>query len=128
MKQTLLNIIFKTGAIGLVALVLNLIFIRISVIPDVAYHYPLYIIYLVFWVMTVIVLAVLNLIHQKNPAQTGYVFLFMTTAQLAIAYVLAKPLLAKTIDGDIEKYNFFIVFLLFLATEAYYTARLLNNK
>jgi hypothetical protein len=90
--------------------------------------YPLWLIYLFFFGFTVIILAVLLKISLKNKEQVGYVFLFLTALKMAASYFMARPVLTKTIDDPTEKVNFFVVFILFLAIEAYYTARLLNNK
>ncbi|MBY8963303.1 hypothetical protein KJK34_11110 [Flavobacterium sp. D11R37] len=90
--------------------------------------YPLWLVYLFFFGFTVIILAVLLKISVKNKEQIGYAFLFLTALKMAASYFMARPVLTKTIDDPTEKINFFVVFILFLAIEAYYTARLLNNK
>lgn len=92
------------------------------------FAYPLWLVYLFFFGFTVIILAVLLKISVINKEQIGYAFLFLTALKMAASYFMARPVLTKTIDDPTEKINFFVVFILFLAIEAYYTARLLNNK
>lgn len=103
------------------------------VLPDlkaqaVTFEYPLWIVYAFFLIFSLIILGVLIKISKKNAAQAGYTFLLLTSAKMAASYLLARPILAKTIEFPTEKYNFFAVFVLFLAIEAYFTVRLLNNK
>ncbi len=128
MKQAITKIILQTTAIGIAAFVANILLYTIMIMPLNHFHYPLYTVYLFFLVLAVAVQVILANVNEKNPGQTGYVFLFLTTAQLVAAYFFAKPLLAKTIAESPEKINFFVVFLLFLAIEAYYTIRLLNKQ
>ena len=92
------------------------------------FTYPLAAVYGFFFAFSAVILLVLYIISDKNAAQTGYAFLGLTAVKLAAAWFFAKPILDKTPPAKAEKINFFIVFLLFLAIEAFYTARLLNKK
>jgi len=130
MDKKYIGIFIKTTIIAVAALVLNLL---IYLIPGPAkqqalFIYPLPLIYLFFFVFSVIILAVLINVSKKNANQLGYVFLFLTGVKMAASYFFAKPIISQTIDTPTEKVNFFAVFILFLAIEAYFTARLLNNK
>ena len=107
---------------------LNILFFAFFQVPGVVYQYSLYFIYGFFTLSSFLILGILVFVNSKNAAQTGYAFLLLTAVKMGASYVLAKPLLTKTIEFPTEKLNFFIVFTLFLAIEAYFTARLLNNK
>ncbi len=101
-------------------------------IPDVkagvTFIYPLWAVYAFFLLFSLVILGVLIKISHKNAGQVGYTFLLATGIKMAASYIMARPLLAKTIEHPVEKINFFAVFVLFLAIEAYFTVRLLNNK
>lgn len=120
-------------AVTLIAAALLVINILIYQIPELAeakssFIYSIPQLYLFFFVFTLIILGVLIKLQYKNREQLGYVFLFLTAAKMGLSYVFVRPVLAKTVDDPTEKINFFIVFILFLAIEAFYTARLLNNN
>lgn len=115
------------------AALLFIINFLIYYIPDLAgktdtFVYPLAVTYLFFLVFTLIILGVLIRISIKNKEQLGYAFLFLTTVKMGLSYVFARPVIAHSGENPTEKINFFAIFILFLAIEAYYTARLLNNK
>ncbi|MFP9097420.1 hypothetical protein ACLI09_00065 [Flavobacterium sp. RHBU_24] len=128
MKQQYLSIFFKTGIIAITACVLNILYFVFFPVPDVIYHYSLYFIYGFFTLSSFLILGILIFVNRKSAAQTGYAFLLLTAVKMGVSYAIARPLLTKTIEFPTEKLNFFIVFTLFLAIEAYFTARLLNNK
>lgn len=130
MKKNTYRIFITTIIIAVVLFAANMLLYTIpgTGLSAAGFVYPIAVTYLMFLILTLIVLAVLVYIADKNKEQLGYAFLFATAVKMAICYVLARPIIAKTIDGSTEKTNFFIIFILFLAIEAYYTARLLNNK
>jgi hypothetical protein len=90
--------------------------------------YPVYTTVLFFYGLSVIILFALHLISSKNPGQTGYVFLLLTTLQVVGAYLYIRPVLSKTIEIPAEKVSIFVIFMLFLLLEAYFTSVLLNKK
>lgn len=130
MKKNTYRIFITTILIALVLFLANMLLYNIPGIDFSAagFVYPLYVTYFIFLSLTLIILAVLVYVAAKKKEQLGYAFLFLTAVKMAISYVLVLPILEKTIEGNTEKTNFFIIFILFLAIEAYYTARLLNNK
>lgn len=130
MKKSTYRIFITTILIALVLFLANMLLYNIPGIDFSAagFVYPLYVTYFIFLSLTLIILAVLVYVAAKKKEQLGYAFLFLTAVKMAISYVLVLPILEKTIEGNTEKTNFFIIFILFLAIEAYYTARLLNNK
>ncbi|WP_294733634.1 DUF6168 family protein [uncultured Flavobacterium sp.] len=129
MKKNTSIFIFTT-LIAVAAFVINMI---IYEMPDLksakdSFIYSLPVVYLFFLVFTLVILGVLIVAGKKKKEQIGYIFLFLTSAKMGLSYVFARPILNKVVDDPTEKINFFVVFILFLAIEAYYTARLLNNK
>lgn len=97
-------------------------------VHNTGFEYPLWGTYLFFYIFSMIIVGVLIKVSQKSAAQVGYAFLLLTGIKMAGAYVMARPILAKTVANTGEKTNFLIVFVLFLAIEAYFTVGLLNNK
>jgi len=95
---------------------------------DAGYVYDLVVVYAFFFILSSIILSVLIYISKKNKEQIGYAFLLLTGVKMGLSYVLARPIIAKGEAASNEKVNFFIIFIVFLVIEAYYTARLLNNK
>ena len=130
MDKKYLSVFAKTAGTGIVFLLINY---GLYLLPqlkgqEAGFEYPLWGIYLFFLVFSLVILGVLLKVSEKNLAQVGYAFLLLTGAKMAASYFLAKPIIAKTVEFPTEKANFFAVFVLFLTIEAYFTARLLNNK
>ena len=125
---------FKTFAIvsGLacVFLITNVLLFQL---PDLKaqsadFVYPVYVTVIFFYAVCAAILFVLHFISKKNPGQTGYIFLFLTTLQVVAGYLYIRPVLSKTIEAPTEKVNIFVIFMLFLMLEAYFTTVLLNKK
>ena len=129
MKKNI-GIFTVTTVIAALSLIANMLIYQVPELKAASQNfiYSLPLVYLFFFVFTIVILGVLLTLGKKKKEQVGYIFLFLTSAKMGLSYLLARPILTKTIDDPTEKINFFIVFILFLAIEAYYTARLLNNK
>jgi len=130
MDKTTIGIFLRIIVIAILGCIINTL---VYMLPQFAgymnaFTYPLYMIYLFFLMFSLLIIFILLKIKQKNEAQLGYAFLFLTTLKLGITYVFARKIIAATGSSTAEKANFFAVFILFLVIEVYYTARLLNNK
>ncbi|WP_417352886.1 DUF6168 family protein [Flavobacterium alkalisoli] len=130
MKKKYASALLRLAIIAIVLFGLNTL---LYLIPDIGlatdnFIYPISVVYLFFFVFSAVIISVLIFISGKNREQLGYAFLFLTGAKMAISYVLARPVINKLSENPTEKINFFVIFILFLIIEAYYTARLLNNK
>ncbi|MDV6167707.1 DUF6168 family protein [Flavobacterium sp. DG1-102-2] len=128
MDKNYLSFFFKTILFTGVLLVINILFFQFILIPDQEFYYPLPVTYIFFCVFSLIIIGILIKISTKNKEQLGYAFLLLTSIKMALSYVFARPIIAQAGGNPTEKVNFFVIFILFLAIEAYYTARLLNNK
>lgn len=131
MQKNYTRTFITVTVIALIAFALN--FGLYYVVPDlkaqaITFEYPIYVVYGFFYVFSILILGALIKISQNNAGQVGYIFLFATSVKMAASYLLARPILAKTIEFPTEKINFFTVFVLFLAIEAYFTVRLLNKN
>lgn len=93
------------------------------------YHYSLEILYLFFTVCSLVIMFILLKVHQKTPDNTGYAFLAATSVKMGLSYFILRPILNASGDTiAFEKGNFFIIFILFLATETIVAIRLLNKS
>lgn len=93
-----------------------------------SFHYSVFTLYLLFALASAVILLVLIKIKEKNQEQIGYVFLVVTSVKLVLCYLLLLPVLNKAvIESNSEKINFFMIFILFLAIEVFFTSKLLNN-
>ena len=91
--------------------------------------YSLETLYTLFLFFSTIIVFVLLKIKQKNINNVGMVFLVLTSVKMVICYFLLYPISSKSLVRiSIEKTNFFVMFILFLAIETIVTIRILNNK
>lgn len=125
-----MGIFIRTALIGVVCLVVNILIYKIPGlgVTNDSFVYPLPMVYLFFVLFSEVILYVLIRISKKNKEQMGYAFLLLTAVKMIFSYILVRPILEVSKENPTEKVNFFAIFILFLAIEAYYTARLLNNK
>jgi hypothetical protein len=98
-------------------------------LKSLSFKYSLEKLYLWYGTFSVLLILILILVKQKNLNIVGNTFLLLTTVKLVITYVVARPILAITNkENNVEKWNFFILFILFLCIETIVTIRLLNQK
>jgi hypothetical protein len=91
--------------------------------------YSLELLYCFFFFSSVLILVILFAIYKKNINNVGFTFLFLTVAKMGIAFFFLQPILkANESHLSIEKKNFLIVFLIFLAIETVVAVKILNNK
>ena len=63
----------------------------------------------------------------KNLDYVGMTFLLITSLKMGVSFFIVRPVLADTNQNLVEKINFFVIFILFLAIETIITIRLLNK-
>jgi hypothetical protein len=96
---------------------------------ETSFSYSLLLLYVGFCISSVLLLLILIIINQTNIDNVGYTFLLLTSIKAAVAYFFSQPILNSTLPtAGLEKTNFFIVFMLFLAIETIVTIGILNNK
>ncbi|OYQ33287.1 hypothetical protein CHU92_12910 [Flavobacterium cyanobacteriorum] len=94
-----------------------------------AYHHSLEKLYLFFLACSVIVLLTVILVNARTPDNTGFAYVGGTLLQMGLCYIMLRPILgASDANAGFEKANFFLVFLLFLATETLLAIQILNKK
>jgi len=91
------------------------------------FYYPIYLIYLIFFTFSIIILLILIKSKNKNIDRVGYYFLLVTTIKLILSYLLIEPIINQESENNIEKINFFIIFISFSAIEVLLTSKLLRE-
>ena len=130
MDKNFLGTVVKTAGIAIICAIINILLYQIPGLQDqeTTFTYSIVTVYALFFGFSVIILFALNLISKSDATQVGYVFLGLTSLKVVGSYFLIEPILAKTVSFPSERINFFVVFMLFLFIEAYFTAILLNKK
>lgn len=94
-----------------------------------SFYYSLFTHYLFLTALSVSVLIVVQKIAKKSIDQVGFAFLGVMTVKLVVAYLFLLPLLnTNQPEVNSEKNSFFVLFILFLATDVYLTSQILNAK
>lgn len=130
MDKSFLKTFAVVSGLACVFLITNVLLFQL---PDLKtqsadFVYPVYVTVLFFYIVCSAILLVLHIVAKKNAGQTGYIFLLLTTLQVVAGYLYIRPVLSKTIEIPTEKINIFVIFMLFLLLEAYFTTVLLNKK
>ncbi len=130
MNKNITAIFVRLTVYAVALFIVNFLFYKIPVagLSDEGFIYALPVTYLFFFAFSAIIIGILIAVAKKNKEQLGYAFLLLTGIKMALSYVFARPVINKLGENPTEKINFFVIFILFLIIEAYYTARLLNNK
>ena len=125
------NALIKVALVGIIALVFHLLIFMIPSFKELTHGfiYSIPTLYLFLGVFSLLIIFVLLLVNEKSAQQVGYAFLAATSIKMAASYAFMLPVLKdNTTDYSAEKINFFVIFLFFLAIEAFFTIRLLNKK
>lgn len=100
----------------------------ISVKPS-TFYYSLELEYCSFALASALIVFVLQKIKQKNFDTVGLIFLWITSIKMIACFFAVRPILQlESPTASIEKINFFVIFILFLAIETAITINLLNEK
>ncbi len=123
------NLIFLLSIISLITFIVHQLLFDFFKINDDSFIYSLKKLYLFFYGLSVLVFVILVEVKNKSFDNVGMSFLLVTNLKLVICYVVLKPILeVDTSQINIEKINFFGMFILFLAIETILTIRILNEK
>jgi hypothetical protein len=104
----------------------------VFLLPDLkgsyaGFHYSLEALYGMFFLFTIIILILLLVVKKRSLDYVGMSFLLITSVKMGIAFFIARPILIGVNHNLVEKINFFVIFILFLAIETIITIRLLNK-
>ncbi|MBG6063399.1 hypothetical protein IWX83_003209 [Flavobacterium sp. CG_9.1] len=113
---------------GLAYLIHRVIFYALE-INDTPFYYSIETLYLLFLVLSIMVFVVLLKVKERSFDNVGMSFLLSTSVKMIVCYVILKPILQVTNEENtLEKINFFMMFIIFLAIETILTIRILNEK
>jgi len=91
--------------------------------------HSLEVLYSFFTICSIFIIMLLIKVSQKSFDNVGMVFLIATSIKMVVCYFVLQPILNISNENiKIEKMNFFMMFILFLAIETVITIRILNNK
>lgn len=94
-----------------------------------SFYFSLETLYLFFIACSIIILFIVLKVKEKNLDNVGMTFLLITSIKMVFCYLMVRPILnASNNINSVEKVNFFMMFILFLAIETIVTIRILNNK
>ena len=98
-------------------------------IDEATFYYSLETLYLLFLGLSIMVFVVLLKVKERSFDNVGMSFLLTTSIKMIVCYLILKPILQVTFQNNaVEKKNFFMMFILFLAIETILTIRILNEK
>ncbi|MEN9876734.1 MAG: hypothetical protein RLZZ529_1731 [Bacteroidota bacterium] len=93
------------------------------------FSYSLLSLYLFFGIFSIVLRVVLFQVRSQNFDLVGMSFLIVTTVKMMTCFVFVRPILKSiSATSGIEKINFFMLFIVFLAIETLVTIRILNEK
>jgi len=90
-------------------------------------HMQLWQIYALQFLLSALVVVAVVGIGNSMPNNLGFVFLGFLTLKIAANYLVLRPVLNAGSDASFFKYNFLIVFFLFMIFDVYVTYRVLNQ-
>jgi len=117
---------FQIIFIGVLAYVIQKIVFSILKIDTSGFQLSLEKTYGMMLLFSAIIMTILNLVFQKNKDVVGMTFLLITSVKVVIITIIGKAYII-TEENQVEKWNFFGLFALFLFFETYLTGRRLNR-
>ena len=84
--------------------------------------------YLIFTFMTMTIILILIKVKQKSLDNVGMTFLLITSIKMIICYIIGRGIINQVnSENQLEKWNFFALFIVFLLIETLFTIYLLNT-
>lgn len=129
-----MKLVNKTLFLVLILLTVLFYLVHLQVLHFISFkpstfYYSLELEYCCFALATAVIVFVLQKIKQKNFDTVGLIFLWITSIKMIACFFAVRPILQlESPTASIEKINFFVIFILFLAIETAITINLLNEK
>jgi hypothetical protein len=123
--------ILETGIISLLVYVFHTLFFYFNQNnPKFQnFYYSIELVYCYFFVCSITIIFGLIKVKERSIDSVGFAFLWLTCIKMGVSYAFFFPLLlSENTNSSVEKTNFLMVFLFFLAFETLTTVRILNNK
>jgi hypothetical protein len=126
--KSLKPVLNLTGIAALVYVMHKIVF-HFLVIDDLDFYYSLEKLYLLFYTLSTIVFLIVLQVKKRSFDNVGMSFLLSTSVKMIFCFLILKPILkTSSAENTLEKMNFFVIFMLFLAIETILTIRILNEK
>ncbi|MEY4432594.1 MAG: hypothetical protein RLZZ44_724 [Bacteroidota bacterium] len=104
-------------------------FFELAGIPVEVFSYSLLCLYLFFGFFSILLLVVVFRVRSRHFDLLGMTFLIVTTIKMLACFVMARPILKSiSVTASLEKINFFMMFVVFLAIETTVVILILNEK
>lgn len=121
------------GQLAILALItLGLHFLMHSITKDLPLwdtaHMQLWQVYALQFLLSALVIIAVVSIGNVMPNNLGFVFLGVLTLKVVVNYIVLRPVLKSNDPSTFFKYNFLIVFFLFMFFDVYVTYRILNQS
>lgn len=98
-------------------------------IPSNNFQISLEQLYLGYSIFSIILFLILTTVKKKSFDNVGMLFLILITFKMVICFIFLNAFYVKSVNHyAIEKMNYFVMFMLFLAIETMFAIRILNNK
>ena len=103
-------------------------FESMAIVVD-AFVYSLLSLYLFFGIFSILLLLTVLQVRSRNFDLVGMSFLIVTSVKMMTCFLFVRPILKSiSVTASIEKTNFFVMFIVFLAIETTVTILILNEK
>lgn len=113
----------------LVIYVIHRVIFYVLNIDTNTFHYSLEVLYLFFFLLSTVIFKILLKVKEKSFDNVGMSFLLATSVKMIFCYLIVRPLLhVPKPNSPVERVNFFVLFIVFLAIETLFTIRLVNEK
>ena len=127
-KKSLKAIAILVPIVALVYLIHKFIF-SLFKFNESTFIYSLEQLYLFFGLFSIIIELILIKVKEKNIDIVGNVFLLLTLIKMMFCFALGSTILKQvTENNSFQKWNFLVLFLIFLTIETVLTIRILNKK
>jgi hypothetical protein len=121
--------LFSLIVLATIAYLLHKIIFYFLKVNDDTFLYSLETLYILFLGLSTLVFIVLLKVKERSFDNVGMSFLLATSVKMVFCYLILRPILqASNHNNTIEKRNFLVMFILFLAIETIVTIRILNEK
>lgn len=130
MKLQILKTVILTLSIAVVLFLSNKLILQTESFNQnfKLFSHSLETIYIVFCAFSVVILVTLLIVNSRNKDVVGLTYLLITSVKAGILFFIFSDIIGSSNKNTVERINFFVVFILFLAIETLITIRLLNKK
>lgn len=106
----------------------QVVFVFLGIAVD-TFTYSLVSLYFLFGVFSIVILGTVFQVRKRNFDSVGMSFLIVTTVKMIVCSLFLRPILKSiSVTAAVEKTNFFVLFIVFLAIETSVTILILNEK